>query len=222
MTEWRVNLGRAVLASQLHFLLEVDCTWAEEKLLPLFGVELEDFQLAWEGFVDSGRWTPTVGERLCTALDDALPRILDVFDGTLIANFVELYVEALCTSPSDAMDRRIIDFFQHADAQSRLLFANEIGYRLSNLDETTQVEWWSVWLKDYWQNRIDGKPKRLDDEEIERTFEWVLHLAGVFPDAVRLATTMRQVPLQRTWMFPGVIEGSLADRYCCCPAILSY
>ena len=207
------KLGRAVLASQLHFLLEVDGAWAEDKLLPLFGVGHEDFQLAWEGFVDSGRWTPTVGERLRTALDDALPRILDVFDGTLIANFVEFYVEALCTSPSDAMDRRIINFFQHADAQSRLLFANEIGYRLSNLDETAQVEWWSVWLKDYWQNRINGKPKRLDDEEIERMFEWVLHLTGVFPDAVCLATTMRQVPLQRTWMFPGVIEGSLADRY---------
>lgn len=207
------KFGRAVLASNLHLFLEVDIEWAEENLLPMFAIEHEDFRPAWEGFLDTGRLTPAVAERLEMPLMGSLPRILSEFDDQLAVTFIQWYVECLSASTSDSVDDRIIEFFRHADIPARVSFADEIRHRLSELDETAQTQWWDAWVKDYWKNRIRGKPKSLDDAEIERMLEWPLHLVAIFPDAVDLAVTMRPAPFRRTWMFTEITEGPLVDRY---------
>ena len=204
---------RTVLASQLDLLLTVDAKWTEKNLLPLFDTAHQDFDCAWEGFLDWGRMTPIVDEHLRTALPNALPQIISAFDGRLIMPFVGCYIDALCTSIVSANDERITTFFQHANDEAKYFFAGEIGYRLRGLDETAQKEWWDVWLQDYWENRMRGVPSPLNDDEIERMLEWVPILSGVFPQAVGVAIQMRKAPLKRGWMFPEVVENSLGQQY---------
>ena len=92
-------------------------------------------------------------------------------------------------------------------------FASEIGHRLRILDEPGQQEWWRVWLNDYWSNRLQRVPCPLDDAEIAQMLEWVMHLSGVFSEAVGVATQMRQVHLTRSHILHDLSDSGLTERY---------
>ena len=92
-------------------------------------------------------------------------------------------------------------------------FAFEIGHRLRDLDETVQREWWNVWLRDYWANRLQGVPYPLAEEEITQMLEWVMDLPGVFPEAVEMAIQMRRVHLSRSHILYDLSKRELSERY---------
>lgn len=92
-------------------------------------------------------------------------------------------------------------------------FALEIGHQLRNLDEAGQQEWWNVWLKDYWRNRLQGVPDQLDDVEITQMLEWVIHLLGVFSEAVEVAIQMPTATLTRSYILHDLGENELIERY---------
>ena len=75
-------------------------------------------------------------------------------------------------------------------------FAFEVGSHLSGMDTVRQQEWWNRWLKQYWENRLQGVPARLESSEVEPMLGWLPALTAVFPEAVALAVQMPQVPLQ--------------------------
>ncbi len=58
------TFGKAVLASQLAFLLTVDEDWTKERLLPLFIADLrpKDRDAVWDGFLARLRFTPRLAE----------------------------------------------------------------------------------------------------------------------------------------------------------------
>ncbi len=207
------KFGRAVLVSNFQYFLAVDEDWTISTLLPLFDTEHDDFQCAWDGFLTWGRLSPPTAERLREKSIAAIRRIVQEFSEQMRVRFVEFYVVALGWLISDAMDDWITEFFKHADTQMKTQFALEIGHRLRNLDETVQQEWWSVWLKDYWANRLQGVPCPLDDAEIAQMLEWVMHLPGVFPDAVEVAIQMRPVRLSRSYILHDLSERELTERY---------
>ena len=207
------KFGRAVLVSNFQYFLAVDEDWTISTLLPLFDTEHDDFQCAWDGFLTWGRLSPPTAERLREKSIAAIRRIVQEFSEQMRVRFVEFYVVALGWLISDAMDDWITEFFKHADTQMKTQFALEIGHRLRNLDETVQQEWWSVWLKDYWANRLQGVPYPLDDAEITQMLEWVMHLPGVFPDAVEVAIQMRPVRLSRSYILHDLSERELTERY---------
>ena len=95
----------------------------------------------------------------------------------------------------------------------RKQFAVEIGHCLRDLDERSQKECWSIWLKGYWKNRLQDVPCPLDDEEITQMLEWVMYLSGVFPEAVSVATRMRPTPSDRSLTLHNVGESDLTERH---------
>ena len=128
--------------------------------------------------------------------------------------FVDFYVGALGLHISSVMDDWISEFFKHADADMRNQFALEVDHNLRMLDETGQQECWNTWLKDYWENRLQGVPRQLDDSEIARMLEWVIHLPAVFPEAVRLAVQMNPAKsLDKIFILLDLLESELLDRY---------
>ena len=207
------KLGRTVLASQFHFLFVVDEEWTLDNLLPLFDVGHEDFHCAWDGFLTWGHLSPAIAEHLREAFLRACRRINEDFGGAGRRRFLEYYLGAMELFIDGANDRWITELFQHADAETRRLFASGIGHRLRGLGETRQQEWWNVWLKDYWNNRIDGMPSSLEEEEITYMLEWVLRLNGVFPEAVEVATRMTPAPIRRSLMLHRLEENTLVDCY---------
>ena len=207
------KLGRSVLASQFHFLLATDETWALENLLPLFDVGHEDFQCAWDGFLIWGRLSPPVAQHLRSSLIGAVERIDLDFNRDMALRFAEFYVAALGWFIADANDEWVTGFFKRAGGEARRLFALQIGHRLRNLDETRQQEWWDLWMRGYWENRLMGVPCPLDDEEVRSMLGWVVHLTEVFPEAVEVASKMRAVPLRHSLIPHDIEETNLVDRY---------
>ena len=112
-----------------------------------------------------------------------------------------------------ANDQWISEFFKHADERLRNQFASAIAHRLRDLDEGRQQEWWNVWLKDYWRNRLQGVPAQLHDTEIARMLEWAIRLPGVFSEAVEVAIQMPPVPLTRSYILHDLRESELIGRY---------
>ena len=128
--------------------------------------------------------------------------------------FVGFYVGALGLLISSVRDDWISEFFKHADAGMRNQFALEVGHNLRMLDATGQQEWWNTWLKDYWENRLQGVPRQLDDSEMARMLAWVIHLPAVFPEAVRVAVQMTPTSsIDRSHILRTLGENELIDRY---------
>jgi len=207
------KFGRTVLASQFHFFLATDEKWALGNLLPLFDIEHEDFQCAWDGFLTWGQLSPTIAEHLADKFIRACQRLELDLHGDIQTRFVEYYIAAMGWLATGANDRWITEYLKYADAELKHLFAVRVGHRLRDLDETRQQEWWNIWLKDYWGNRLQGVPSSLDDAEIAEMLAWARHLPEVFSEAVDMATRMRPVPLNRSFILHNIGESGLVERY---------
>ena len=207
------RLGRTILASQFHFLHAVDEAWAVENLLPLFDAEHDDFDCAWDGFLTWGRLSPPTAEALREKLIGSLDRIQGHSDDTKLTRYIDFYLAAMVWSIKGANDEWITRFFRQAEGKATKAFAAQLGRLLRELDGDRQREWWTDWLRDYWKNRLRNIPRRLDDAEIASMLEWVLHLTGVFEEAVEVATGMRPVALERSVMLHRVGEREVVELY---------
>ena len=206
------KLGRAILSSRLHFLLHVDEGWSLENLLPLFDVGHEDFRPAWDGFLTWGRITPQVEDSMREAFLKGVQRAKHEPDWRMQHRFLHRYTEMLVWSVSGPADEWITNLLSDSNKEVRRVFAERIGFLLRSLSEDQQKKWWNTWLKGYWENRLQGVPCPLDDEEITQMLKWVVLLPSVFPEAVSLAAQMRRVPLQRSMVLHGISESNLIDE----------
>lgn len=208
--------GKTILAGQFAFLLAIDENWTKENLLPLFFKEnhrnTADYKAIWDGFLTMGRFTPSVAELLSEAFLKAVPYInSDLSDRR--DRFIKAYVTMIGYYVKTPIKKWISKFFTHSDAEARHTFADEIGDCLLHMDETQQQEHWNRWLKRYWQNRLEGVPKRLESDEIKRMMDWLPHLTGVFPEAVDLAIQMPEVQWNAGWMLHRLEKGELPDAH---------
>ena len=209
------KLGRNILVSWLHSLHYLDSTWAENHLLPLFDAQHEDFSCAWDGLT-WGHLSPQVAELLQNKLVDALPQAVQDFHEDNLKRFIQVYVNVMSYLIKNDKDKWIYTFFQQAREKPELkhIFTTQVGRLLRNLDEGSQKERWNVWLKDYWNNRLQGVPCPLDNAEIATMFEWVIYLQGVFSEAVAMAVQMGPAPLKRSLqLHRKVSETNLINRY---------
>ena len=164
-------------------------------------------------FLSWGRLSPQIADLLREDFVDAVPRVVREFQEEMLTRFVEFYVAATGWLIDGANDQWITEFFKHADVETKNQFAIAIGHRLRDLDENRQREWWNVWLKDYWQNRLQGVPDPLHDTEIGLMLEWVIHLPGVFSEAVGVAIQMPPAALTRSRILDYLKESELIGRY---------
>ena len=210
------KLGRVILFSQLHLLYHVDDTWVKQHLLCLLDAKHQDFLPAWDGLTFSMHLSPQLFELLQDRLIDALQRCIQEFPKDMLKRFVRLYVFFLINSIENAQDKWISEFFKYANTNHDIKydFAMQIRNHLRNLDESQQQEWWNVWLKDYWKNRLQGVPCRLENGEIAEMLKWVIHLQGVFSEAVDTAVKMEPVILEsHSMLLYQIDESNLIDRY---------
>ena len=206
------SLGKAILTSELAFLLAVDEEWVREHLLPLFEPENDDFQATWDGFVTLGRLNPIVAKAMTTPFLKAVEHInTDLFNQRY--EFVKCYTAMLVYFAEDPLSEWIPKLFENDSQENPSsgsepmlfprdnrsiaeIFASEMSSHLQNMPETEQRELWEGWLKDYWQNRLDGVPARLTSGEAKLMLDWLTDLTAVFPEAVNLAIQMPSSPLQ--------------------------
>ena len=202
------RLGRTVLAGHLAFLLAADRVWTQENLLPLFEPDSDDFQAAWEGFLTRGSLNPAVADAMADLFLKAVERI----DSDLSEQrdqFIKYYISMFTHFVEDPIDKWIPALFCYVSEEDKNFFAVEVGYRLKNLDETAQREWWQRWLKRYWENRLQGVPVDLEAGEVEHMLDWLPRLTSVFPEVVNLAVQMPSIPLQNYHVIHELETGDL-------------
>ena len=211
------KLGRTILTSEFAFLLAVDEAWTQEYILPLFGLDNEDFQAAWDGFLTRGRLNPIVAEVMESLFFKAVERI----NGELFNQrdqFIKYYIYMFEYLDENPLDRWIPKFFQYASQErpseteepmlfppnvqkTKDCFAVEVGRRLQHMDKVEQQQWWQRWLKRYWENRLQGVPSgELEVGEVAQMLNWLPHLTSLFPQAVDLAVRMPKGSLQNCWV----------------------
>ena len=191
------RLGRTILASNVAFLLTVDEMWTQKNVLPLFDPDSDDFQAAWDGFLIWGRLNPTVADAMADLFLKAVERIDSDLSGQR-DQFIKYYTDMLAYFTEDPIDEWIPKLFRYGSQEDKHCFVSEVEYRLQDLDETAQREWWQRWIKRYWENRLQNAPAGavLEAGEIKYMLGWLPHLTAVFPEAVDLAVQMPSIPLQ--------------------------
>ena len=207
------RFGRRILASHFTFLLAVDEEWTRENLLPLFDLDNNDFQAAWDGFLARESLNPAVAE----IMTDLFPKAIERIDSDLShqrRRFIEYYTDMLIYFVEDPFDKWIPALFRFGSQEDRQDFTYNLNRYLQNLDEAAQQGLWQRWLKHYWQNRLDSVPPPvLESGEITNMLNWLPHLTAIFPEAVDLAVQMQEAQLENCWVIDRLNESDLSQRY---------
>ena len=210
------KLGRTVLASHFAFLLAVDETWTRENLLPLFDNHNSDFQVAWDGFLDQGRLTPAVAE----VMTDLFPKVIERINSDLphqCRRFIKYYTGMIVHFvEEDPFDKWIPMLFRFSGQEAGKEFAFNLYLYLRDMNRITQQGLWQRWLKQYWENRLQGVPAVLESGEIGNMLNWLPHLTAVFPEAVDLAVQMQMpqdISLRNSRVIYEINKSDLWQRY---------
>ena len=210
------RLGKAVLASNLRFILAADEKWAIRHLVPLFDhVDDDDYRAVWDGFLYDGI-NPQVASLLENAFFNTVSRIRVLFPngGQAREQFVSFYALMVAYFVDEPLDPWLPKFFENAEVEDICQFAWCIGAHLRGMDDAKQQESWERWLKRYWENRLQGIPAPLDiPSEVEEILDWLPYFSGLFPEAVELAIRLPQTTLERGSVIDELSKGELWSKY---------
>ena len=180
------ELGRVILASRIHFLFAVDRNWAIKKIVPLLDQRHGSKQAlqAWHGYLAAGTWNEELLEHLMP-----LYRLMFPLVHTEHTRFCEAFCGHLagiaCFSVRNPLtDGWLNQFLQQTTLQERKMWASSIEQAIKQIKEPAKRKIWDIWLRDYWDRRIDGIPLPLDSEEVTLMISWVPYLGPASAEAV--------------------------------------
>ena len=207
------KLARVILASHISFLTYMDEEWTNRNLIPLLDHNHDEFESSWDGITRSPNFTQRAAELLKEPFLQVVEHINDGMTPEARGRFIARYAMMLTWFASSPTDQWITKLLVGGNPEVKKQFARQIGHYLLFLDETTQKEWWSTWLKGYWENRLIGILTPLNAEEIETMIEWTVSLTAVYPEAVELAVKMPTVPMRRGMLIHQLNESDITARY---------
>ena len=70
-----------------------------------------------------------------------------------------------------------------------------------------------MWIREYWDRRLDGLPKPLDVGELENMIEWAAKLPAVFDDVVDRVCQSRPPTLIHTYVYSELADTSMAKMH---------
>lgn len=209
------QLGKAVLARQLAFLIAVDEGWTKRSIVPLFTSEaIADRQAVWHGFL-YGRPGPQVAEIMKISFLSALPSIGELFpdDGDLRRQFARFYASMAVYFVGDPIDDWIPAFFGSVEPEDKEQFAWAIGDIFASAEDVRRQEWWNRWIRRYWENRLQGFPSPLEPLEIQAMIGWMPKIGALFPEAIELAIKMEPTPLENGLVIHQLYQGDCWSTY---------
>lgn len=209
------KLGHAVLARATAFLLKADESWTKQHLLPLFEnrADLSEYSAVWDGFL-YGQVSIRAFEVMEKAFLEAASYMQTVLSQEeLLDRFIETYTAAVCFFVEDPLSKWIPAFFEDPSEKGRRYFAFHIGGHLRAANETQQQDYWERWLGSYWQNRLNGLPKPLEDQEIKSMLDWLPNLGAVFPEAVDMAIRMPTTQTSDSLVIHYIAKSDLSQTH---------
>jgi hypothetical protein len=181
------EMGRIILASQLHFLFSCDPNWTRLRVMPLLALGRNKRQAiqGWHGYANWGRWYDELLPDLLPLYEACFP-LLDT-DLSSIRKPFAAQIASIClfSSRKQTRGRWLSKFLQSATSLDRVDFAEAIRRALWDLSPERAAKIWHEWLNKYWKYRLTGKPIPLDQNEADKMTEWAPHLGTAFPEAVQ-------------------------------------
>ncbi len=111
-------------------------------------------------------------------------------------NYNRLYAQRLAEvalfSGINPMEHGWLDRFTAATSgEGRVEWIRCVSSALSRLSSSDADAQWDSWIRDYWRNRLESKPRDLTDEEATALADWTVCLGNRFSEAVDLACKHR-------------------------------
>ena len=208
-------LGRSVIARELRFVAAVDRDWTVANLIPLFDSENNECrQAAWEGLLLGG-----ISLGLADAMEPVFFRALCDLNKLFGADskpremFIRTFTELAATFVDEPLDSWIPMFFAIGDAEDRRKFAWNLPHILRHMETDRKQDIWNRWLREYWENRLLGKPTLIDPSEAREMLHWLPELDTLFPEAVDLAIQMTNPQLEHSRILRRLNESGIGNSY---------
>ncbi len=186
--------AQVVLASRLGFLFTIDEQWCRGTVLPLVdpNIDLDRAIRCWDGYLMGGIGPARLLE------SDLLPHYAAMAQhlGAGSENYNRLYAQRLAEVALfcgiNPMEHGWLDrFTAAASGEGRVEWIRCVSSALSRLSSSDANAQWDSWMRDYWRNRLESKPRDLTDEEATALADWTVSLGNRFSEAVDLACKHR-------------------------------
>jgi hypothetical protein len=186
-TDKRSVAAQVTLSHHLYFLHAADRAWAESAILPLLDwAEEQRARLCWDGFLYRGRCT----DRLLDAgLRESLlgaARRQDQFGADRRRLITELLAQIAVYAAADPAGW-LADFTRTATSEARAAWMGSVDDVLGQAGTEKAEQQWTRWMRSYWQDRLDSRPRSLTEEEASALAGWAVRLDGSTAEAVALA-----------------------------------
>lgn len=214
-SSYAAELGRIVLASQLHFIFSLDEKWAVGNVVPLFDWTADSRRAlqAWLGFLGWGRWTHGLLPHLMPYYEKAFPALQSEF-GESRRKFCEHLAGIACFSSMDPIKNGWLNRFLLAvGLEERVMWASSLAAMLGQMKEPASQSAWDNWIQAYWQNRIEGLPVALDAAEVGEMVQWSVHLQSAFPEVVKKICNSPAPKLEHSFIYRQLFESKLPSRH---------
>jgi len=208
------ELGRVLLASQLHLLFALEAEWTRRNILPLldWSVNSKRAQQAWHGFLDWGRWNEALLPDLISLYEKTFPHVkIDLGDQHMRKRFSEDIAHiALFSSHNPLLNGWLSKFLLSVDASDREAWAGHIRHSLRSLPKEAIRYMWDRWMNEYWKQRNAGVPLPPGAAELEQMVGWSVYLKPVFSEAVKQICQIVAPPLRQTLLYHELVREGVA------------
>ena len=208
------QLARVVLASQVHFLFNLDPDWTTHSVFPILDPKLneERAKQCWNGYLYWGRWTDAMLQSLMQCYENMFSVIDKESDETRRMFCGHLSGIGIYSSIHPLDSGWLFRFLQAVQDKTRSLWAGEFGLVMAGLDADAKLHLWKRWLNDYWRERVMGKPAPLSGKEAAHMVEWALDLEPVFSEALDLVRKSVYPEFEHSMIYYRISESPLVEN----------
>lgn len=209
------ELARVVLASQMYFLFHISEDWTVQHVFPLLdsNIDLRRAEQCWHGFLYWGSWSNPMLKHLLGYYELRFPLLKEESDDmrrTFCGHLAGIAIYALVHPLEEGW---LLRFISAVEPKTRALWASQMRSGIQSLDEAAKVNLWRRWLKDYWEERLQGMPVPLDSDESGEMFEWALDLDPVLPEVVDLICAGPYPDLRNAMAYYPIAKSDLLKQH---------
>jgi hypothetical protein len=186
--DYASQLGRVTLGLHLSFVYRVDPVWAKAQLLPKFQFSTvgEEAFLMWEPHAAYGALSRDLILLMPPIYREAFAHFQGVEDDLQTGFFRHIAIIVQSCLIDVNQDSWFRDFLIGLNDDQRVNWARQMELGLRGAPEARRAQVWQQWMKNYWEDRLHGRPCPLLAKEAHKMLEWAFVIGKAFPDAVAL------------------------------------
>jgi hypothetical protein len=186
--DYASQIGRVILALHFRFVYLVDPAWAVAQLFPKFQFSKvgEEAFLMWEPHTSYGALSRDLILQMRPIYKEAFPHFHEV-DRDMQVGFFRHVTGMVYSCLFDVNeDNWFNDFLTALNEDEKANWARQMESALRDAPADRKSLLWHRWMKDYWEDRLHGRPCPLLQKEAEEMIEWAFMVGEAFPEAVAL------------------------------------